>query len=245
MEWALELFSFGLKFESTSTIQSRDLAEFIAEWMPTPDEEVLEIVIPGKEAPQEWIMYFDAAFSLQGAGAAILLVAPTGEHLKYIVRMHFPREEATNNTAEYEGLLVELRIATELGIKKLIIHGDSQLVVRQVNKDYQSPFLEAYVDEVRKLEERFNGLQTEHVPRAENSIVDHLSNCDAQKLPVEPGTFVLHLTKPSVSAATTAQKRRILDSVKPLPVEPLETSGRELDGNNSPSTAELAPPIKP
>ena len=86
----MELYSFGLKFESTSTIQSRPLAEFIAEWTPTPDEEVLEIVIPDKEAPQEWIMYFDGAFSLQGAGAGMLFVALTGEHLKYVVRMHFP-----------------------------------------------------------------------------------------------------------------------------------------------------------
>src|SRR5918994_5309367 len=57
VEWALELPSFGLKYESTSTIQSRALAEFIAEWMPVPNEEVLETVIPGKETPQEWIMY--------------------------------------------------------------------------------------------------------------------------------------------------------------------------------------------
>src|SRR5215216_881503 len=90
VEWALELSIFGLMFESTSTIQSRALAEFIAEWTPTPDEEVLETIIPGKEAPQEWIMYFDGAFSPQGAGAGVLLVAPTGEHLKYIVQMHFP-----------------------------------------------------------------------------------------------------------------------------------------------------------
>ena len=34
VEWALELSSFGLKFESTSTIQSRALAEFIAECTP-------------------------------------------------------------------------------------------------------------------------------------------------------------------------------------------------------------------
>ena len=112
MEWALELSSFGLKFESTSTIQRRALAEFIAEWTPTPDEEVLKIGPPDKEAPQEWIMYFDGAFSLQGEGASVLLVAPTGQYLKYVVQMHFPREEATNNTAEYEGLLAGLGIAT-------------------------------------------------------------------------------------------------------------------------------------
>ena len=82
MEWALELPSFVLKFESTSTIKSWALAEFIAEWMPTPDEEVLETVIPDKEVPQEWIMYFNGAFSLHGAGAGVLPVAPSGQHLK-------------------------------------------------------------------------------------------------------------------------------------------------------------------
>ena len=132
---------------------------------------MIERALPGKESPQEWIMYFDGAFSLQGAGAGVLLIAPSGEHLKYVVQMHFAREEATNNTAEYEGLLAGLRIAAELGIKKLFIRGDSQLVVRQVNKDYQSPLMEAYVEEVRRLEERFDGLQTEHVPMRKTALL--------------------------------------------------------------------------
>ena len=51
VEWALELSSVGLKFESTSTIQSRSLAEFIAEWTPTPDEEITETTILDKESP--------------------------------------------------------------------------------------------------------------------------------------------------------------------------------------------------
>ena len=132
------------------------MAEFIAEWTSTPDEEIQETTLPGKEASRDWIMYFDGPFSLQGAG--VLLVAPTGEPLKYVIQMHFPREMSTNNTAEHEGLLAGLRIAADLGVKKLIVRGDSQLVVRQVNKDYQSPLMEAYVDEVRKLEERFDGI---------------------------------------------------------------------------------------
>ena len=51
VEWALELSSFGLKFESTSSIQSKALVEFIAEWTLTPDEEVTERVISSKESP--------------------------------------------------------------------------------------------------------------------------------------------------------------------------------------------------
>ena len=111
VEWALELSNFGLKFESTSTIQSRELLEFIAEWMPTRDEEVTYMVILGKESPQEWIMYFDGSFSLQGAGAGMILIAPLQGAVEVSRPDAFYREEATNNTTEYEGSLVGLRIA--------------------------------------------------------------------------------------------------------------------------------------
>ena len=111
VEWALELSSFGLTFESTSTMQSRALAEFIAEWTPTPNEEVLETVSRQGSATR-----MDHVFSWcilpARCRASVLLVAPTGEHLKYVVQMHFPQEGATNNTTEYGGLLAGLRIAT-------------------------------------------------------------------------------------------------------------------------------------
>ena len=147
--------------------------------------------------------------------------------------MHFPREQATNNTAEYEGLLAGLRIAVDLGIRKLIIRGDSQLVVKQVNKDYQSPLMKAYVEEVRKLEEHFDGLQTEHIPRVENSIADHLSKCAAQKFLVEPGTFVLHLNQPSVTPSTQACKRRKLNTGKYFLAELPEAAVEDVAGNNN------------
>ena len=46
--------------------------------------------------------------------------------MRYVVRLHFP---ASNNMAEYEALLSGLRIAIKLGIKRLDIRGDSQLVI--------------------------------------------------------------------------------------------------------------------
>ena len=73
--------------------------------------------------------------------------------------------------------------------------------------------MEAYVDEVRKLEEHFDGIQAEHVPRTENDIADYLSKCAALKLPVELGTFVLQLTQPSVDPSTEQNKRRKLNLV--------------------------------
>ena len=46
--------------------------------------------------------------------------------MQYVVRLHFL---ASNNMAEYEALLSGLRIAIELGIKRLDVRGDSQLVI--------------------------------------------------------------------------------------------------------------------
>ena len=68
--------------------------------------------------------------------------------------------------------------------------------------------MEAYVDEVRKLEEHFDGLQAEHVPRAQNWIADDMSKLAAQKMPVESGTFVLQLTRSYVTPSKLVKKRK-------------------------------------
>ena len=119
-------------------------------------------------------MYFDGSFSYEGAGAGILIVSPTGEQLKYLVQMYFDSGsgKATNNTAEYEGLLAGLQAAAGLGVKHLVVRSDSLLVVKQVTKEYGSPQMGAYLDEVRKLEQHFDGIQMEHIPRGENFIAD-------------------------------------------------------------------------
>ena len=57
-----------------------------------------------------------------GAGAGLLFISPLGEHMRYVIRLHFP---ASNNMAEYEALLSGLGIAIELGIKRLNIRSDS------------------------------------------------------------------------------------------------------------------------
>ncbi|RRR19815.1 reverse transcriptase-like protein [Streptococcus anginosus] len=41
-----------------------------------------------------------------------------------------------NNTAEYEGLFVGLRVAVVFDIRRLVVRGDFQFVINQVNKDY-------------------------------------------------------------------------------------------------------------
>jgi ribonuclease HI len=85
-----------------------------------------------------------------------------GKHLRYVLRLHFP---TSNNVAEYEALVNGLRIAIELGIRRLDARGDSQLVIDQVmkNSHCRDPKMEAYCDEVRRLEDKFYGLELNHI----------------------------------------------------------------------------------
>jgi ribonuclease HI len=55
----------------------------------------------------------------------VVLKSPQGDTLSYVLQIHF---NATNNMAEYEALLHDLRIAKELGISRIMCYGDSDLV---------------------------------------------------------------------------------------------------------------------
>jgi ribonuclease HI len=93
----------------------------------------------------------------------LLFISPLGKHLHYVLRLHFP---ASNNVAEYEALVNGLRIAIELGVRRLDARGDSQLVIDQVmkNSHCRDPKMEAYCDEVRRLEDKFYGLSSTTSP---------------------------------------------------------------------------------
>jgi hypothetical protein len=69
--------------------------------------------------------------------------------------------------AEYEALLSGLKIAIELGVKRLDVRGDSQLVIDQVmkNASCHDDKMEAYCKAVRALEDKFYGIELNHVPR--------------------------------------------------------------------------------
>jgi ribonuclease HI len=109
-------------------------------------------------------MYFDGSLMKTGASAGLLFVSPLGKHLSYIIRLHFP---ASNNVAEYEALVNRLRITAELGVRCLDAHGDSQFVIDQVmkNSHCHDRRMEAYYDEVRRLEDKFYGLELNHIAR--------------------------------------------------------------------------------
>nr|ABA96005.1 retrotransposon protein, putative, unclassified [Oryza sativa Japonica Group] len=104
----------------------------------------------GLEEAGTWARRRLRALNSQGAGTGFILTSLTGDQFKHAIHLNF---RATNNTAEYKALLVEIKAAAALGSKQLIMKGDSELVVNQVHKDYKcsNPELAKYLVEVRKL----------------------------------------------------------------------------------------------
>jgi ribonuclease HI len=85
--------------------------------------------------------------------------------------------KATNNMAEYETLIFGLSTALLLGVRQLLVKGDSQLIVKQVKGDCScnDPQLVAYLLHTHKLGKNFEALDLQHIPCAKNAVADDLS----------------------------------------------------------------------
>lgn len=80
-------------------------------------------------------MHFEGSKMRTGLGAGIVLTSPKGDKLKYVLQIHFA---ASNNVAEYEALIHGLRLAKELGIRRILCYDDSKLVVQQSSGDWDA-----------------------------------------------------------------------------------------------------------
>jgi ribonuclease HI len=199
-KWAVEIMGKTISFAPRKAIKSQVLADFVAEWVDTQ--------LPAAPIQLElWTMFFDGSLMKTGAGAGLLFVSPLGKHLHYVLRLHFP---ASNNVAEYEALVNGLRIAIELWVRCLDARGDSQLVIDQVMKNSHrcDPKMDAYSDEVRRLEDKFHGLELNHIARRYNETADELANIASGRTTVPPDVFSRDLHQPSVNTDDTPEPEK-------------------------------------
>jgi ribonuclease HI len=186
------------------------LADFVAEWTDTQ--------LPPPQIQAEcWTLYFDGSVMKTGAGAGLLFVSPLGEHMRYVVRLHFP---ASNNMAEYEALLCGLKIAIEIGVNCLDVRGDSQLVIDQVmkNASCHDDKMEAYCKAVWALEDKFYGIELNHLPRRYNEEADELAKIASGRITVPLNVFCPRY-RPTIRYPRAA------------PLEPHGTLGGSLESN--------------
>jgi ribonuclease HI len=85
---------------------------------------------------------------------------------------------ATNNVAEYSGLIAALRWAAAHGISKLHVRADSELLVKQMRGEYRvkSPGLQPLYEQARALTRQIGDVTFEHVRREFNKEADRLAN---------------------------------------------------------------------
>jgi ribonuclease HI len=164
------------------------------------------------ETVEVWQMYFDGSLKLQGAGAGILFIALGGGQLKYALQLLF---SASNNAAEYEALIHGLNIVVSLGIKRLMVYGDSLVVISQINNEWDcsNDSMGKYCTAVRKLEDKFEGLEFHHVERDRNAAADTLSKLGSSWTQVPSRVFVQKVLHPSISL-DRAQECNILSQPK-------------------------------
>lgn len=79
-----------------------------------------------------WTLEFDGSRSSLGSGVGVMLIPPQGEPEPMAFKLEFRN---TNNTMEYEALLLGIT-ATKEGVKLLKARGDTELIMKQVRKQY-------------------------------------------------------------------------------------------------------------
>ncbi|WP_022670598.1 ribonuclease HI family protein [Hippea alviniae] len=120
-------------------------------------------------------LYVDGASSGNPGSAGIGVVIKSGDRVLKSLSKSIGK--TTNNVAEYTALIVGLKEVLDLGIKKVSVYSDSELVVKQVNGIYRvnNERLKKLKSEIEDLKSKFDEFSITHVPREKNRFADRLA----------------------------------------------------------------------
>ncbi|KAL0411802.1 UNVERIFIED_CONTAM: hypothetical protein Slati_3769900 [Sesamum latifolium] len=109
-------------------------------------------------------MYFDGASYKEGAGAGVVFITSEGEVLPYSFTL---MQNCSNNMAEYQALIFELKMDVDTKQRHLKVYGDSQLVINQLLGLYEvkKPELLPYHNYAKRLMGWLGDVELEHLPR--------------------------------------------------------------------------------
>ncbi|XP_043705449.1 uncharacterized protein LOC122655311 [Telopea speciosissima] len=170
--WSVELGEFDIQYKPHTAIKAQALADFIVE-CTLPKEEVAPET-EAREVIETWTLFMDGSPNANRCGASLILTRPGGFLVPYALRFEF---QTTNNGAKYKALIVGLNLAKSLVVRSITVHCDSQLVVNQVNGEYEAkePRMAQYLSKMHNLINEFASFQILQVPRAQNASTDALS----------------------------------------------------------------------
>ncbi|XP_071740103.1 uncharacterized protein [Rutidosis leptorrhynchoides] len=121
----------------------------------------------------KWELYTDGSSTEERVGIGLLLVSPNGEEITYAIRLKFA---ASNNEAEYEALLVGLRLAKSIDVQQLTAYVNSQLVASQLNGNFEARdiSMQKYLELAKALVKNFAAFKIKQIPRNRNKKADAL-----------------------------------------------------------------------
>ncbi|CAJ2642293.1 unnamed protein product [Trifolium pratense] len=165
--WALALSEYSLSYKPLKAIKGQIVADFIVDHSAIESPQNYVAVEP-------WILYFDGSKHQHGTGIGVLIISPQKIPTKFKYKIN---GICSNNEAEYEALIAGLEILLSLGAKDIKIRGDSELVLRQLTKEYKciKEHLIRYFVIANALLKRFDSIDVEHVPRIENQEANDLA----------------------------------------------------------------------
>jgi len=144
-KWQILLTEFDIVYVTRTTMKAQALADHLAEnpvdeeYQPLdtyfPDEEVNTVEVVSEDA-HVWKMFFDGAVNAKGVGIGAILISPSGQHYPATARLRF---FCTNNTAEYEACIMGMHMAIDQDVEDLLIMGDSDPIIRQVQGEWETP----------------------------------------------------------------------------------------------------------
>ncbi|XP_073103343.1 uncharacterized protein [Elaeis guineensis] len=126
-KWAIELEEFDIKYLPRPSIKAQVLVDFILECIISDEEQNAEEVAPIID--ECWELHVDGSSNTSGSRAGLMQTSPKGVVAEYALHFEF---FTSNNEAEYEMLVIKLRMAKDLGVWHLRVHSDSQLIVGQI-----------------------------------------------------------------------------------------------------------------
>jgi len=116
-KWPSELSELVVDIEKRTSIKSQVLADFMVDWTSPEAQE--------EEPVETWTIHCDGAWQNEGVGIAAILESPSGAKIRYAARLNFDQSApSTNNTTEYEALLLGLRKMKALGHQHCVIKAD-------------------------------------------------------------------------------------------------------------------------
>ncbi|XP_038690528.1 uncharacterized protein LOC119989207 [Tripterygium wilfordii] len=208
IKWAVELSEYDITYQPRTAIKSQVLADFVVDFAPSTQLEAdKELLCMVDQAPKVWTLYVDGSSNVRGSGLGIVLISPEGSVIQRAVRCGF---HATNNEAEYEALIIGLKLAKELGVTSLKVYSDSQLIVNQFIGSYQAkdPKMTCYLELVKELQLAFVEFSVTQIPRAENSYADALAHLGSSIQSNQEQTIPLvHLKWLSISNQKEVEKQ--------------------------------------